>query len=245
MCIQTNIPPLPFTWPPQNKMLICSLATGPKHIELLRIMAPTVTYYAMKYQMDSLVLPLDEPLDPTRPPAWDKVILIRHALSLYETVMWIDADAIICDPTRNIREALDSNYSMHLVAHDYEGKVTVNTGVWICRRDERVLELLDAVWNHTAYIQHPWWEQAALMDLIGYDVASWTFRVPTSYSDLVQYLDDDWNCRPGRCNNPVIKHYLNNKKDTNKMKIDYSEFLRRIRVSQQNNCLQGEVQDDG
>ncbi|MFC3767226.1 hypothetical protein [Paenibacillus sp. GCM10012303] len=224
----TAIPSMPFTWTPQNKTLLCSLATGPKHTELLRIMAPTAAYYALRHKMDCLVMPLRDRLDPSRPPAWDKVILIRHALSLYDTVIWIDADTIICDPARDIQAVLDPRFSMHLVLHPYNGKVTANTGVWICQNHTATFELLENVWNHTACIHHPWWEQAALMDLLGYDLKTWTFHAPTPYTHLVQYLDEEWNCRPEQGGSPVIKHFLSNKKKPHRMLESYNRFLKEI-----------------
>ena len=240
MPAHTSIPQLPFSWTPRNKMIICSLATGPKHIPLLKVMAPTVSYYALTHKMDSLVLPLHSRLDASRPPAWDKIIMIRHALTLYDTVIWIDADAIICDPTRDIRKALDPNYSMHLVPHPFKEKdrTVVNTGVWVCRKDPIVFKLLDEVWNHTEFIDHKWWEQAALMDLLGFDVRTLmpngvpvcTFRGPTPYSHLVQYLNEEWNCIPYRpVNNPVIKHYImEHNKKVDIMKKSYDAVLQRI-----------------
>ncbi|MBD2860886.1 glycosyltransferase family protein [Paenibacillus oceani] len=225
-----RIPSLPFSWRPQNKMLICSIATGAKHIALLRVMAPTVAFYALQHKMDSLVLPLESRLAPSRPPAWDKIVLIYNALRMYETVMWIDADAIICDPGKDIREALDPDRTIHLVAHKRSrGRLIPNTGVWVCRRADSTLELLEKVWEHAAYIHHRWWEQAALMDLIGYDPQTYTFQGPTPYSGLVQFLDHEWNSRnKDSAPHPIIYHYCNKHKPVEDMEEHYSRFLNRI-----------------
>jgi len=225
-----RIPPLPFRWRPQNKMLICSIATGAKHIALMRVMAPTVAFYALQHKMDSLVLPLNDRLAPSRPAAWDKVVLIHNALQMYETVMWIDADAIICDPGKDIREALDPDRKIHLVAHRRgRGRLIPNTGIWVCRRDNSTMELLEQLWGHIAYINHRWWEQAALMDLIGYDPQTYTFRGPTPYSGLVQFLDHEWNSRDkDSAAQPIIYHYCNKYKPVEDMEEKYSRFLNRI-----------------
>lgn len=228
----TDIPPLPYTLLPQNKMLICSLATGDQHLAMMQIMAPTVVYYAMKHRMDNLLLPMPNMrLDASRPPAWDKVIMIRHALTLYETVMWIDADAIICDPSRDIRDVLDPDRPVHLVAHRHQDKSVPNTGVWVCRRDERTFALLEEIWNHREFINHRWWEQAALMDLIGYeprDLSS-RYRGEARYSGVVRFLDEEWNSRRVRpADNPVIIHCLGKNKKMQEMHRRYQEFLSRV-----------------
>jgi hypothetical protein len=177
--------------------------------------------------MDCLALPLNSSLSKSRPPAWDKLILIHHALKLYETVMWIDADAIIVDPKRNICDVLNPKYSMHLVYHD-KGP---GTGVWICRRSPHTFKLLDAVWNHKEFIHHPWWEQAALMDLLGYEAKdlSLIYRGPTLFTPYVQYLKQEWNY-PGVTNYAVIRHYFGPHKQIEKYEASYAEFLSRISV---------------
>lgn len=225
----SKIPALPFTWKPQNNMLICSLAIGPRHIALMRVMAPTVAYYALQHKMDSLVLPLHDRLDPSRPPAWDKLILIRHALTMYDTVMWIDADAIICDPTKDIREVLDNRYAMHLVAHRIGRRTIPNTGVWVCQRSKDTFELLEAVWKHSKFVNHNWWEQAALMDLIGYDLESRTFQGPTSFSSRVRFIGHEWNSRnKDSAEHPIIYHYCNQDKPIEEMERKYLNFMRYI-----------------
>jgi len=227
------IPRLSWKWTARRKMLIVSSAFGPKHIALLRMMAPTVAYYALKHGMDYKLIPLKERLAPDRPPAWDKIMIIRHALRSYETVMWIDSDAIICDPSKDIQKALDPNYPIHLVAHRIGRRTIPNTGVWIMKNTPQVIALLDALWSHTRYIEHRWWEQAGFMDLIGYDMEAVRFRKPTPYTSLVKYLGNEWNSRDkDQAKSPVIYHFCNKEKSTKLMKEKYEQFLHHILMTE-------------
>ncbi|RKN85324.1 hypothetical protein [Paenibacillus ginsengarvi] len=226
----TNIPVLPIQWQRRERTLLCSLATGSEHMEMLDLMAPTAAYYAGLHRMDCLMLPLpDIRLAPGRPPAWDKIILIHHMLKQYETVIWIDADAIICDPKKDIRSVLDRNIPMHMVAHRIGSRLIPNTGVWICRSLPKTFEMLHRIWNDARYVEHRWWEQAALMDLIGFDPDSITFRAVTPYTQHVQFIDREWNSRQGdSAPHPIIYHYCSRPKPIEDMYRRYDEFMQSV-----------------
>jgi hypothetical protein len=224
-----EIPAMVYTGPVRHPMVICSIAHGEKHVAMLRSMAPTIGYYCGRHGMDSLLLP-NTRFDSSRPPAWDKVILIRNLLEYYETVLWIDSDAIICDPRHDIRDELDPACPMHIVAHRYDGRVNPNTGVWAVQRDERAIDLLEEMWSHTELVDNPWWEQAALMDLIGYDprgCSSIPFG-PPPFARLVRFLDRKWNSiRQDPAESPVIKHFPGEPMDVRQLglQIGFGEFL--------------------
>jgi hypothetical protein len=55
-----------------------------------------------------------------------------------------------------------------LVTHDTHCGQVPNTDVWLVRRP--MVPVLERVWSMTQYLHHGWWEQAALMDLMGYQV---------------------------------------------------------------------------
>ncbi|MEF3307196.1 hypothetical protein [Paenibacillus sp. GYB003] len=226
----TNIPVLPLKWKRHERTLLCSLATGGEHIEMLELLAPTASHYARLHGMDCLMLPLPgKRLEPSRPPAWDKIVLIHHMLKLYDTVIWIDADAIICDPHKDIRAVLDRRIPMHLVVHKIGRRMIPNTGVWVLRSLSKTFEMLYYVWNDSRYINHRWWEQAALMDLIGFDPESASFRGQTPYTAHVRFIDREWNSRQADCAaNPVIYHYCSSPKPIDDMYRRYDAFVRNV-----------------
>ncbi len=224
------IPSMNLVWKARKEMIICSLATGASHIEMMQLMATTVHHYAAVHKMDALLLSLpDVRLAPSRPPAWDKIVLINHMLGHYETVMWIDSDALFCEVTTDIRQELDPRYPMHLVAHKIGRSTIPNTGVWICRRSPETQELLNAIWNNTAYIRHRWWEQGALMDLIGCDPNKCAFVRHTRYTTMIKFLDHKWNSRLKDCaDKPVIYHYCSKPKPIEDMRQRYKHFLENV-----------------
>jgi hypothetical protein len=84
-----------------------------------------------------------------------------------------------------------------------------NTGVWLLRSGRHAAEYLEAVWASEQYIHDHWWENAAVVDLLGYSM--WPCRPgpPTEWVSGTVFLDQDWNSirrfrgnRPGR-----IRHY--------------------------------------
>jgi len=120
-----------------------------------------------------------------RPPAWFKVKALLDELDRneHEFVLWVDADAFVVDFgfdfMAEIGNHLDSGKSLYLCSHFISNvstsldfltlaKSRINTGVMLVRNTDHARALLRAVWEKTEYMNHSWWEQAALMDLLGY-----------------------------------------------------------------------------
>jgi len=72
--------------------------------------------------------------------------------------------------------------------------------------------LLAALADHERYAEHPWWENAALLDLLGYEVPH-DLSPPrklrdTPWSRRVGLLDPAWNVTSGIvAPHPVIRHH--------------------------------------
>lgn len=143
---------------------LCSIGSGP-HAALLEISRPTFEAYAQRHGYE-LITTTES--DPRRPPAWSKVPMVREALASFELVLWIDADAVIVDAGRDIADELEGDRFLGLVRH---GEVGIpNTGVMLWRPGEPARDLLDRTWAATRFMHHPWWENAALLDALGYDL---------------------------------------------------------------------------
>lgn len=104
----------------------------------------------------------ETPEDYPRPASWAKVNLIRKHLRETDYVMWIDADALIIGTGsfQTIIEPCTLN-----ISKDANG---INCGV-MCWRNEDIAHLvLGAIDDaYQDYKDDPWFEQRALMDLIG------------------------------------------------------------------------------
>jgi galactosyl transferase GMA12/MNN10 family len=206
-----------------SSRVIVSLALG-DHRRMLALSAATFEAYARRFGWD-LVLST-EPLAPERPGSWSKIPLLQQLLERYELVWWIDADAVIVDLEPDIAAAVHPGADVYLVAHAQgrdELAVVPNAGVMLLRRSPFTRDFLDAVWASEQHIDHNWWENAAVIELLGQSLVP-PFPVvdPTSrWRDRVDQLDLCWNSVPGYCesSSPVVNHHG---------RADHDDFGRRV-----------------
>jgi hypothetical protein len=198
---------------------LCSIGSGP-HEELLAISQPTFAAYAERHGYELVTTTQG---DPRRPPAWAKVPMLRQALKTYDLVLWIDADAVIVDGSHDIADELEPDRFLGLVRHG-EQQVP-NTGVMLWRAGALAADLLDRTWRARRLINHPWWENAALLAALGYDLPSaleprWRRRLrrrerrfgparPSPFTAGVQFLPLEWNSvYLDRAQRPRVVHCL-------------------------------------
>lgn len=138
----------------------------------------------------------------------------RELLDRYEGVVFMDADAVIVDPSADICEAVDLEHPFSCVECTAEatkpGVVGLNTGVVVTLACEATRELLDEVWQQReTFKRTQWLEQAAIMHLFGYDPVypDCTFIGETEYTPLLAKLDWRWNSMPTHAvSDPYVKH---------------------------------------
>jgi hypothetical protein len=189
-----------------ERKVLCSIGAG-AHEELLDLSGATFALFADRHGYD-----LDlrrELLTDERPASWSRILLFQELFRSYDVVLWIDADAAIVDPTLDIADELGRGDLMGMVAHTYDGQVIPNCGVWVLRNHRATRRFLDAVWSHTEYLEHEWWENAAVLDELGYSV---TPRVEVTrrarMRARVRHLDRAWNSiLADPVARPRINHY--------------------------------------
>lgn len=157
------------------------------------------------------------------PPAWNKVFLLGSLLSSYDQVIWLDCDLIIVDPNEDFPEL---KVSHSLVRHFEALSEVPNSGVWIITN--AIKPLLEAMLNLPVFTNHGWWEQAALMTLMGYSVPAEGSNFsktkcrcvyPTYWHKNCQFMRLPWNSHPNyRADKPKIVH------------CSYPNMLERIEV---------------
>lgn len=188
------------------RKVLCSIGAGP-HEAMLDLSGATFEIYGDRHGYD-----LDlrrELLVPERAPSWSKIPLFLELLERYDLVLWIDSDAAIVDPSVDIAEELGRRDLMGLVAHQYDGQVVPNCGVWILRRHRAVERFLRAVWDRVEYVEHPWWENAAVLDALGYQVDPRVEVVRRSrMRERTRFIDRSWNSIAiDEAPRPRINHY--------------------------------------
>jgi hypothetical protein len=185
--------------------VLVSLGTG-KQQKLLRLASVTFRRYARKHGYELELH--DEVVDPSRPPAWSKVALIRRLLDSNDVVLWLDADIVVVRSDRDIADELPDDRFMAMVEHNVGGKANPNTGVMVIRSGEEAKRFFAEVWESTRYLEHRWWEQAAVMHLLGYDPDTGERVRDSAWQDRIHWLGKEWNSiRDDPAPQPRIRHW--------------------------------------
>ena len=185
--------------------VLCTLAIGP-HVELLALSEPTLRAYAQRHGYDLVVE--RESQFPQRPVSWSKVVLIRRLMQRYDLVVWVNVNAMVVNPSRDIAGELIPGADIYLTAHHYDGQEIPNAGILMVRSTPAADAFLDLVWRQERYIDHVWWENAAILDLLGYDLSPCNPARPSAHRALVHFLGTEWNSITlDRSPAPVIRHY--------------------------------------
>jgi hypothetical protein len=148
-----------------------------------------------------------------RPPAWHKIEVILHLLETgYEFVLWVDADAVVVRPEVGIHGELVDGKDLYLVKHSYDHREIPNTGVCLFRNTDWVRGFLKRAWESEHHLHHPWWENAAVIEILGYHEAFDEGRqndLDQRLLERVQWLPVKWNSLPGlqEAEHAVITHY--------------------------------------
>lgn len=188
---------------------LVSFGTG-EAAKTLALALPTFDEYAQRHGYD-VITDVGDPRG--RPVPWGKITLLSEVLRSYEFALWIDADAIIVDGRLDIEAEIPEDAFQAYVVHDTGSGPSPCTGVWAFRSGKKTQSFLEEVWRQEDLIHHRWWEQAAVMRLLG-----WRTEVPlakdrASVWDIGTYhLRGEWDVIPrpeyGRPYSPaLIRHY--------------------------------------
>jgi hypothetical protein len=83
-----------------------------------------------------------------------------------------------------------------------------NSGVWVLRTGEDCRTFLQAVWDQDDLLEHQWWENAAIVRLLGYELDPPRPGPPTIWSERTHILDTRWNSiRDDPAPGAFIRHY--------------------------------------
>lgn len=96
-----------------------------------------------------------------RPFSWVKIKAIQFGLVINDYVLWLDCDTCILKQDFDIKALFSSGKEIY-ISKDVNG---INCGVMAFKNTNKVKSILSKVWSMEEYINHIWWEQAALMKL--------------------------------------------------------------------------------
>jgi hypothetical protein len=177
-----------------ERRAICTMAHG-SHVPLLDVTAPTFARYAERFGYD--YIEVRHRLAPNLPVSWDKVPLLQSLVPNYDVVVWFDADAMIRDDAPDIAAAMRPRRFLHMVEHRVNGSRIPNAGVIALRGGRVSKRFLDAVWKQRQFVADKWWENAAMLHLLGYrDLEGLRPVVPSVWRLGFATLDNAWNSIP-------------------------------------------------
>lgn len=167
---------------------IVSIGAGNLHKQLLDIAFPSFQAFSKKWGWD--IYRCDE-VSKSRPAPWYKVQALLDLLPTYDEVLFLGADTLIIDGSNDLT-APDIAWQALVEHHTGDGYVP-NTDVWLCRVE--MISVLEQIWKMDQWLMHGWWEQAALLELMGYKVHQPTRLLgkPTELYDRTYFLSHSWN----------------------------------------------------
>lgn len=166
---------------------LVTFATG-DHKQLLDLALPGFARYAKRH---GYTLVTRSPSLLLRPASWYKIPALLDALDHFDEALWLDCDIAIVDDTLDLAAEAPAGAWQALVRHHTSDGEVPNGGVWYVRQPAR--PALEAVWRSHEYLVHPWWEQAALLGLLGYQLAPARLLEPTVLYDRTHWLGLEWN----------------------------------------------------
>lgn len=181
---------------------LVTFAVGP-HKEILKRTRPLFAEYAHLHNYEYLEPRIQDP--PLRPASWMKIPSLLEALSHFDDVLWLDCDVVILDNYRDILNDIpkDRTIWQSMVRHTYHAGVDMgevpSCGVWHVRPP--MVPVLEEVWNMgKRSVNQPWWEQASLHQLMGYEQQGGELVFPvvhikdTELYNHTKFLPLTWNC---------------------------------------------------
>jgi hypothetical protein len=134
-----------------------------------------------------------EDLSGGRPPPWGKIRLLRSLLDSYDWVLWLDADVVVVDLEADISTEIRDDKDLYITEHTWAGHSSASSGVMLLRASDWSRAFLDEVWASEEHVEHPWRENAAVLDLLGYGLEPARLVRPTGWLLRTRLIDGRWN----------------------------------------------------
>ena len=119
---------------------------------------------------------------------------MQALLDEYDIAIFFGCDMVVVDGTEDFDLPPLDEWAQAMVAHNTGDGHVPNTDMWIV--NQKMKPWLEKCWALDKYIMHGWWEQAALMELMGYEPDVRPTYCRDIYNELysmTHFLDNGWN----------------------------------------------------
>jgi len=106
-----------------------------------------------------------------------RIVKVFNMIEEYDYVMWIDADAMITNPSMPI-ENFEINESVFYCSYDWAGKYTLNTGNFILKKTVNTKLFIDAFYSISKQLNMP--EEQATINFMYFN---------TEFKSMIKVLD--------------------------------------------------------
>lgn len=164
------------------------------HSQLLQLSIPSFYNYAHRHNYDFFVPSRDYFSDQTqnRPYSWWKIELIKKLFDTYDRILWLDADMIIGNASKDVFDDFEKNSHVGMVVHEVPEGSVPNCGLWLL--DKKCLGWFNDLWYYDNFsCSNGWWEQAAMIYKLGVDPDNKPIQLPSEFSIPWTQLDYRWN----------------------------------------------------
>jgi hypothetical protein len=160
---------------------VVTLAAGKEYNAAVRTSTENKEQYCKKHGYDFFCG--TESLDTTRSFSWTKIKLLLNVMATgkHKWIFWTDADSLIMNDSIRLEEFIDPDHDF-ILPGDYHAVdpseltpewqqmaphvVNINAGEFFLRNSPWSIAFLEECYNKTEFVQHSWWEQGAMTDLL-------------------------------------------------------------------------------
>ena len=229
-----------------RNLCLATMYTG-NFTRLGDLCAATLSLYAKRYACSFRVI-LSDDREMTRPAAWHKIELIHQLFEEgFEFVFWIDADALFLRYDDDIQCLIRPDKDIYMVRHcipeHYGEDLIPNCGILLVRNCPWTQKFLSQIWDCTQYLNHVWWENAAMLHLLGLNrlIGEGEDRPNEDMLEHFSFIETEWNSLPRLCpaRNPIINHYAGMEFETRLSGMS-QDFMCSLEVANEDGLLDEE-----
>ncbi|MEL6201193.1 MAG: DUF6625 family protein [Pseudomonadota bacterium] len=188
-----------------DKAKWCLFTAYDSHLaDMAEITVPNMQRYADRHGME---LRAYDNRYVDRRPHWLKVQLARELLEEdFDFIFWVDTDAIFVDLETSIKDEIEDDKDLYFCVENQailgtHSRTRINSGVFVLRNTQLTRDFLDVVWKTSAFEEHDWSDQAAIIAVLGLNSMFMEEHrgedfIDSRFHDALKIMDIRWNYCP-------------------------------------------------